>query len=151
MSAQRRLQPTIGERIGSLVTGVAGMAFDPVPINLMWQACAIQSLPQINIFNWLLAGGFPAAQFPACQPFEYAGAHVHRVGVERHGTGLFQGFERHDRSHHFHAVVGGGWLAAAELADAAAKDHFCAPAAGAWVTTAGTVGMYQNLFQVCRA
>ncbi|MNF08223.1 hypothetical protein D3C80_2085900 [compost metagenome] len=65
--------------------------------------------------------------------------------MQDHVARLAERFQRHDRRHQFHAVVGGVGLAAGDLALAPAKAQQRGPAAGTGIAQAGTVGVDLDL------
>src|SRR5262245_48595736 len=118
---------------------MAAMAFYPDPVDLVRRACRIQTLPQVDVLHWLLVGRAPAILLPAVDPFGDAFAQVVAVGVEPHLARPLQCLQPTDGGHQLHAVVGGGGLAARQLALAAAQSQNRGPAARARVSAAGAI------------
>src|SRR5579859_8294321 len=54
-----------GQRVGTLVLGMAGMALDPDPFDLMALQGLFERQPQIDVLHRLLVGRFPAVALPA--------------------------------------------------------------------------------------
>lgn len=123
------------------------MALDPFPFHLVALNGLIQPLPQIDIFDRFFVGGFPTAFLPVMDPTGDALAHVLAVGAERHGAGHGQRFQRHDRRHHFHAVIGGQTESFAEGFFRLLIAQYRAVATGAGVAKAGAVGENFYLFE----
>src|SRR5581483_8476086 len=140
-AALMRLEAFVGQAVRRLVAGVAGMALDPAPVDLVARGRRVQPLPQVLVLHRFLVGGAPAAGLPARQPFVEALLDVDRVGVERHRAGLAQRLQGGDRRHHLHAVVGGERFAATEFFLVAVPLQQGAPAAGARIAAAGAVGI----------
>jgi peroxiredoxin len=120
--------------------GVAGMAFDPAPFDVVRFGRRQQRLPQIDVLDRFLVGGFPAAALPAMHPFGDAVAHVDAVGPQPHAGGPFERLERFDRRRQFHAVVGRRVFAARQFLFDPAKAQQRAPTAGTRIAAASAVG-----------
>ena len=101
----------------------------------------IEPLPQIDVLDRLLVGGAPAVPLPAVDPAGDALTHILAVGVEIDGAGPLQRFQRRDRRHQLHAVVGGVRLAALQLLLDVAEFQDRAPAARPGIARAGAVGV----------
>jgi len=101
----------------------------------------VEPLPQVTVLDRVAAGRLPATAYPVLHPLGDALADVLRVGMEDDRARLGQGFQRHDRAHQLHAVVGGGWVAAGNLALAAIAAQQCAPATGPGIAEAGAIGV----------
>src|SRR5690349_5220461 len=130
-SLQPRLHnPIARELIGALVLGMAGVALDPVPADLVRLQRGVETLPELDILHRLLVGGAPAVALPAVDPAGDALPDILAVGVEIDGARLLQRLERGDRRHQFHLVVGGVTLAAVQLFFLVAELQDRAPAAG---------------------
>ena len=143
---QPRLQPRhrdalARQLVGALVLVVAGVALDPVPAHLMLVQRGVQPLPEVDILDRLLVGGPPAVPLPAMDPAGDALMDILAVGVEIDGARLLQGFQRRDRRHQFHAVVGGMRLAALQFFFDLAEFQDRAPAARPRIARAGAVGV----------
>ena len=121
---------------------------DPLPVNAVLVRRFIEALPQVLVFHQLLVRGFPAAALPAIQPFGDAFFHVLRVGRDRNFARALQGFERLNRRHEFHAVVGSFALGAVEFLFVIVLAQNRAPTPGAGVAAAGPVGEDRNFIQV---
>ena len=105
----------VGQRIGALVAGVAGMALDPAPIDRVLRGQRIQALPEVDVLHRLLVGRLPAALLPVVDPRRDALAHVLAVGVKLHAAVALERGQRFDHGGEFHAVVGGERFAAPEF------------------------------------
>jgi hypothetical protein len=101
----------------------------------------VQLLPQVGIFNRFLAGGFPATGFPAVYPLGNAFLHVLRVGVHHNAARAFQQLQALYHRHQLHAVIGGAVLATEQLFFLPFVTQQHAPATGAGVAFAGTIGV----------
>ena len=107
----------VGERIGTLLAGVAIVAAHPVPFDLVWamgQKC-IELLPQVDVFNRLARGRFPAFGLPPLHPFGDAFAHVLAVHINAHTAWALKRLERLNDSRQLHTVVGGERFTATEF------------------------------------
>src|SRR5262249_39654166 len=111
----------------------------------------IEALPQLDILDRLLVRGAPAVALPAVDPAGDALPDILAVGVEIDGARLLQRFERRDRRHQFHLVVGGVALAAVELFFLVAELQDRAPAAGPWISRARTVGIDRDIGTLAHA
>jgi hypothetical protein len=60
---------------------MAGVAFDPVPLDVMPLDGSVEPLPQIDVLDRLLVGGLPAVALPAVNPFRYAVVDVLAVAI----------------------------------------------------------------------
>src|SRR5882757_1808780 len=67
------------------------------------------------------------------------------------GAGFLQRFQRLDHRHQFHAVVGGGFLAATQFLFMMAGAQDRGPAAGAGISRTGAIGKYVNQSPYSRA
>ena len=106
-----------------------------------WPERGVEPLPQIDVLDRLLVGGAPAVLLPAVDPAGDAAAHIFAVGVEIDRARALQGFQRRDRRHQFHAVVGGVRLAAVQFLFVVAERQDRAPAARPRIAGAGAVGV----------
>jgi hypothetical protein len=52
----------VGEFVAAFVVGVAGVAFDPVPVDFVMGGGGVELLPEVGVF------GAPAVAFPAGDP-----------------------------------------------------------------------------------
>ena len=86
------------------------------------------------------ARGAPALGLPVREPAGDAELEVGAVGVEADRDRAAERFERPDRRHQLHPVVGSRGLAALELPFGAAEAQHGAPAARARIAAAGAVG-----------
>src|SRR5262249_38484775 len=82
----------------------------------------------------------PAIAFPLVDPRQDAVAQVLAVRVNVDETGTLERFERGDRGHQFHAVVGGVSLATFQFLPVIAEGEDRAPAARPRIARAGTIG-----------
>ena len=129
-----------GEGIDAFVFRVAGVAFDPNPLDLVAAEQAVQRLPEVDVFDFrFLIAGAPVVLFPVGQPFGDAVHNITAVGVQRDVAFLFEGFQRLNHRRQFHAVVGGFPFAAAQLLFRVLMAENGAPAAGAGIARAGAV------------
>jgi hypothetical protein len=108
-SGQDQLYAAIRQTVGPLIIHMAGMAFDPMPRNVVFALMCkrIQLLPQVGILHGLLGCRSPAAGFPAMNPFGDALAHVLAVQVQGHIARAFKSTQSLYHRHLFHPVVGG--------------------------------------------
>src|SRR3546814_9637814 len=58
-----------GELVGPLVFRMAGMTFDPLPMNGVRAGGVEQGLPEVGVLDGLSVGGAPAIFLPAENPF----------------------------------------------------------------------------------
>src|SRR5581483_9722333 len=105
----------VGERVGSFVLRMAGVAFHPVPLYLMARRRGIELLPQVHVLHRLLVRGKPAAPLPRMQPLRDALHDVDRVRSELHPARPLERLQGADGGGQLHAVVRGLRLAAVEL------------------------------------
>ncbi len=124
------------------------MPLDPLPVNLVGLGGLFQPLPQLLILHRLLIRGLPAAAFPAFQPLGDALFDVLGISRERHVAGTLEFFERTNRGHEFHAVVGGFRLGTVKLLFVVAVLQDGAPTAGTGIATTGAVGVDDDFIQV---
>src|SRR6202023_4347030 len=101
----------------------------------------IKPLPEVDVLDRLLVRGAPAVLLPAMDPAGDALTDILAVGVEIDGARLLQGFERRDRRHQLHAVVGGMRLAALQFLFDIAEFQDRAPAARTGIARASAVGV----------
>src|SRR6202171_2428360 len=127
--------------IGALVGVVAGVALDPMPAHLMLVQRCVEALPQVDVLDRLFVRGAPAVLLPAIDPAGDALTHILAVGVEIDRAGLFEGFQRRDRRHQLHAVVGGVRLAALQFLFDVAEFQDRTPAAGAGIARTSAIGV----------
>ena len=80
-------------------------------------------------------------------PFGDAFANVFAVEKQGDVARTFERFEALNHSGQFHAVVGGAQLSAKKFMHMLARLQANAPAAGAWIAFAGTIGMDNNVIQ----
>src|SRR5690606_2059212 len=131
----------VGQRIGPLVLDVAVVSAHPAPFDLVARLRGVQRLPQVGILDRLPGGGLPAAQLPAVYPLADALLHVLAVGMHDHFAWTIERIERLDHGFQFHAVVGGGGLAAEDFLFVLAHDQQRAPAAAPRIPLASAVGI----------
>ena len=105
------------------------------------RARLVEALPQLGVLHRLLVGGPPAVPLPAVDPGGDAVLHVLAVGVQLDAARPLQRFERRDRRHQLHAVVGGRRLRRRRSPCGVAVAQDRAPAAGAGIARAGAVGV----------
>ena len=127
------------------------MALDPVPAHLVRLQRGVEALPQFDVLDRLLVGGAPAVLLPAVDPAGDALPDILAVGVEIDRAGLLQRFQRRDRRHQLHAVVGGVRLAALQFLLDIAEFQDRAPAAGPGIARAGAVGVNDDRGQRAHA
>src|SRR5690349_2975476 len=82
------LAAEVGERVGTLVFRVTGMAFYPVPLDLVAARQLLQTPPQVVVLDRLLVRGAPAALLPRVDPLRDALLNVLRVGEHAHARAL---------------------------------------------------------------
>src|SRR5690606_6560894 len=131
---------TVGQLVGALVAVMAGVPTHPFPGHLMAADLLVQLLPEVGILHRLLGSGLPAALLPVRQPLGDATHHVFGISYQAHLTWPLQLGQAADRRGQLHAVVGGLRLATPELLLHAFVDQQRAPASGAGIALAGTVG-----------
>lgn len=137
-----------GELVGYLIVGVAGMAFDPFPCDLVGFDRRQQFLPQIGIGNRFLGSGLPPIFLPAIDPFGDAIADIDAVGGKRHITRFGERVEGLNRRFHFHAVVGAVRFAAGKALFVATKAQDRAPTARAGIALARAIGCNDHFGKV---
>ena len=113
----------------------------PVPAHAVTCQQRIEPLPKIDVPDWLAICSAPAVALPLVDPCENAVAQVLAVGVNVHETGALECFQRRDRGHQFHAVVGRVSLAALQLLLAIAEGEDGAPSARPRIAGAGAIGV----------
>src|SRR5579883_457765 len=116
------------------------MAAHPEPFDLVRGHRRFEALPEIEILDRLLLRRLPAARLPGADPARDAIAQILAVGVDADAAGALQRFQRGDRRHHLHAVVGGLVGAARQLLLDGAVAQDGAPAAWPRIAAAGSVG-----------
>src|SRR5262245_28753262 len=121
------------------------MAAHPMPANSMACQERIEPLPEIDIPDRPPIGGAPAVAFPLVDPRQDAISQILAVGMNVDETGPLERFQRRDRGHQLHAVVGGMRLAAPELPFVIAEGENRAPAAGPRITGAGAIGVHDHV------
>src|SRR3546814_80089 len=119
---------------------MAGMTFDPLPMNGVRAGGVEQGLPEVGVLDGLSVGGAPAIFLPAENPFGDAIADIDAVGEERDLARPFQRPQSFDGGHHLHAVVGGERFAARQFKFARALAKNDTPAAGAGIALAPAIG-----------
>src|SRR5262245_29744656 len=117
------------------------MAAHPMPAHSMTCQERIEPLPEIYVPDQLPIGGAPAVVLPLVDPRQDAITQILAVGVNVDETGSLQRFQRRDRGHQLHAVVGGVRLAALELLLVIAEGKNRAPPAGPRIAGAGAIGV----------
>ena len=136
----------VGEFVATFVLGVPGVAFDPVPLDLVLGGGGIEGAPEVGVFDGLLGSGAPAVAFPSGDPLADALADVLRVRVEVDVAGLFQTPQSLNGGLELHAVVRGGGDAALDLADVLSIGQHGGPATGAGIAMTAAVGMDDHFF-----
>src|SRR6267142_6788741 len=121
------------------------MALHPMPAHAMLRQRRIEPLPQIDILDRFLVGGAPAVALPLVDPRHDAVAQILAVGVNIDETRPLERFERCDRGHQFHAIVGGVRFAALQLLLTVAEGEDRAPAARTRIARAGPTGVGDNV------
>src|SRR5258706_9814316 len=71
----------VRQPVGSFVLHVAGVAFHPMPLDLMQRRELVQASPQVDVLDRLPVSGAPAAALPGSHPLGDALLHVLRVRV----------------------------------------------------------------------
>src|SRR5262249_53451409 len=131
-----------GEAIRALVEGHAGVARHLVPRDLVALGLGEQALPEIAVLDGLLLRVPPAVGAPALVPtIAEAVDEIGAVAVQRDEATAGHGAQALEGGAELHALVGGGGLAAGDLALGAAVDDDGAPAARPGVAQAGAVGV----------
>ena len=105
----------------------------------------VEAPPQIGVLDRRLVGGAPAVALPFVDPAHDAVAQVLAVGVDVDQAGPLERFERRNRRHQLHAVVGGVGLAAPHLFDMIAEGEDRAPTARPRIAGAGAVGVNDDV------
>src|SRR5690348_14120661 len=93
---EQRVDGAIRKRVDTLVARVAGVALDPVPLELVGRAQPVERLPQILVLHGLLVCGFPAARLPVGHPFQHALPNVLRIRVDAPTHRALERFQRAD-------------------------------------------------------
>lgn len=125
------------------------MALDPAPLDLVSRTGhhMVQCLPKLDVFDRLFGGCAPTLGFPTVDPFRDALAHVFAVQEQRDLARALEGLEPFDHCRELHAVVGGAQFATKKLVHMLARLEPNAPAARAWVSFAGAIGVDNNVIQ----
>ena len=131
----------VGEFVAAFVVGVAGMAFDPVPVDFVVGSCSVEFAPEVGVFDGLLCAGAPTVAFPTGDPLADALADVLRVSVKIDIAGLFEDAQGFNGGLQLHAVIRRGGDAAFKLTNVFAVSQHHGPAPGAGITVAAAVGM----------
>lgn len=92
---------------------MTGVALDPVPMDVMLRFRLLQPLPKIDILDRFFIGCAPPPRFPGRDPAGDAAPEILRVREEIDGARARQRFQRHDRGHQLHPIVGRERFAAA--------------------------------------
>lgn len=125
----------MGEFVDHVVVFVGAVAFDPVPSDVLPSAKAVDVGPEVGVgflFPALIEGLDDEVGVAIEVDFEILEVFVFCVEV----------FERFDDRLHFHAVVGGVGLVAADRGFLVFfVDDECGPTAGAGIADAGAVGI----------
>ena len=101
-----------------------------------------QFFPEVGIQGGLFVGLHPAPFLPAFGPALLQRVNdIFGIRPQFHPAGLLQDLQRGDHSRQFHAVVGGTFLAAAQLLFVFAEHEDGPPAPGAGVAGTGAVGV----------
>ena len=109
-----------GKFIAAFVERMAGVAFEPVPGDVMLSGHEIELSPEVVVLDGLLVHRAPAACFPAPDPALDAVPQVFGVRVAMDFATLLEAAQRGDGGLEFHAVIGGGRFAAADFLGARA-------------------------------
>src|SRR5699024_5779228 len=139
------IDAAIGQRIRGFVAGVAAVALDPVPVDVVARAGRIQTLPQVGVLDRLSGGRFPAIALPAGQPLRHALAQVIGIGMQFHVAGTLERIEGLDGGGQLHPIVGGQRLAAMQLTHVVATTKQCAPTARPGIAATGTIGINNHV------
>lgn len=132
-----------GQEITAFIQGMAAVASDPMPTDILTTGCGVQCLPQIHIF-YLLP---PTPCLPGVYPFGDSVAEILGICEDIHLARLFQPVQRLQRSGKFHSVVGGSDDSAAELFSYGTVFENGRPATWPGISFACAVCMNDNLFQ----
>lgn len=131
-----------GEVVAAFVFAMTVVAAEPFPGDAVAVGGGFEALPEVAVFDGLTIGGLPAAGFPVADPALVHGVDdVAGIGEELDLAGFGEGFEGDDGGEEFHAVVGGAEEALGEFESVLAADHDDAVAAGAWIASAGAIGV----------
>ena len=76
----------------------------------------VEAAPEVLVLHRLAVGGTPAVSLPAVDPTAHAVAEIDAVGDDGECRRAVERLQCGDGRHQLHAVVGGGGLAAGELA-----------------------------------
>lgn len=138
----------VGEGVAAFVFGVAGVAFDPEPGDVVGLGREVESFPEVSVLEVLVVGARPVARLPSAEPaFGHGVDEVAGVGGEGDFAGGGECLEAGDGGEEFHAVVGGARESAGEFASFSVEDEEGAEAAGAGVSFGGAVGVDGDSFQ----
>ncbi len=118
---------------------MAGVPFDPEPLDLVAAHFRIQRLPQVDILDRLAIGRHPPFFLPADDPLGDPLAHILAVGSEANLAGLVQGAQAHDGGHQLHPVISGEPKTGADLFAMLAINHDGTVTARARIAEAGAI------------
>jgi len=130
-----------GENIATFILGMAGVAFEPVPGDVVVGGEFVEGDPQIFVLDRGLSEGAPVLTFPERNALGDAGFDVFGIGVEGDVATFAEGAESFDGAGEFHAVVRRGGFAAANLLALLAVFEDGGPSTRAWITGAGAIGV----------
>lgn len=132
----------VDEFVAAFVEGVAGVAFDPFPIDLVDCDGGVEALPEVFVEDGFFVGFFPAAFFPAVEPVLGEGVdEVFGVGVDGDVTGFGEEFEGADGGHEFHAIVGGMIVGSVDLLAEFVEKENGSEASGPGVSAGAAIGI----------
>ena len=131
------------ELVSPFIFRMSSVSLDPMPLDPMGCCQVNEFLPEILIqYLPLPAFGAPAVALPILQPPLCEGvSQITGIGVQLDLAGALQGLQGLDSGLHFHAIIGGLLGATAQLTALTATVQMRAPAAGAWITAASSVGV----------
>lgn len=135
-----------GQSIAALVLRVTGMAFDPMPFDVMSCYLLVQSLPQIDVFNRLLIGRAPAILPPVVDPLIDTVFNILTVSGEIHPTALIQRCQRFHGSEQFHTIIGGVAKPFTQFFAMLVEDQYRTITAGTGIAETGAVGINFQMF-----
>ncbi len=147
--AEGLVHALVGEHVGALVARIARVALDPPPFDdvATLRHQLVELLPELHVLYRLLGRGAPALGFPAADPLGDAHAHVLAVEIKNDLAWPLEGGQALDHGREFHAVVGGVEFAAEQFLFGGARLEPRAPATGAGVALARTIGVDHDFVQ----
>lgn len=78
---ERHFYAAIGQNIGAFVTGIAVVAADPHPLDIVLLDRLVEPPPQVFVFHRFFISGTPAAPFPCVDPVGNTIVHIFRIRV----------------------------------------------------------------------